>query len=206
MFHRNSSSKDGLRGYCKACISAQQSTKEYKEAKRERRNTPEQKAKIAAYNALPKCVAKRAAISEKPETKARKREIARTPEARAKRAERIKTPEYKARRAAFMERYKSSAKYKENARNSSRRRYARAKGAEGSYTKEDIDRLMFAQKGRCACCRSSIKAGYHVDHIKPIALGGSNWPHNIQLLCQPCNQQKSATHPIDFMQKRGFLL
>jgi 5-methylcytosine-specific restriction endonuclease McrA len=47
---------------------------------------------------------------------------------------------------------------------------------------------------------------YHLDHIVPLAIGGTNTDDNIQLLRQKCNQQKSAKHPIDFMQSRGFLL
>lgn len=48
--------------------------------------------------------------------------------------------------------------------------------------------------------------GYHVDHIQPLALGGSNDKTNLQLLCPTCNTKKSAKHPIDFMQSRGLLL
>jgi 5-methylcytosine-specific restriction endonuclease McrA len=47
---------------------------------------------------------------------------------------------------------------------------------------------------------------YHIDHIMPLALGGSNTDDNIQLLRQRCNNQKCAKHPVDFMQSRGFLL
>ena len=28
------------------------------------------------------------------------------------------------------------------------------------------------QRGKCACCHASIKRGYHVDHIQPLARGG----------------------------------
>lgn len=39
----------------------------------------------------------------------------------------------------------------------------------------------------------------------PIARGGSNTDDNVQLLCPACNLKKSAKHPVDFMQERGFL-
>jgi 5-methylcytosine-specific restriction endonuclease McrA len=29
---------------------------------------------------------------------------------------------------------------------------------------------------------------------------------NLQLLCQPCNNQKHVKHPVDFMREKGFLL
>lgn len=35
---------------------------------------------------------------------------------------------------------------------------------------------------------------------------GTNTDDNIQLLRKLCNLQKSAKHPVDFMQQRGFLL
>ena len=78
--------------------------------------------------------------------------------------------------------------------------------ATGKHTASDIKSLLTLQKGQCACCRISIKDGYHVDHIYPLINGGHNDKYNLQLLCQNCNLTKHAKHPIDFMQSRGFLL
>lgn len=69
-----------------------------------------------------------------------------------------------------------------------------------------IPRLGEYQRWRCAICRKGIKRKYHVDHIVPLALGGEHVPENIQLLCPTCNVRKSAKHPVDYMQERGFLL
>lgn len=66
--------------------------------------------------------------------------------------------------------------------------------------------LMTLQQGKCACCGILLDDGYHLDHIMPLALGGPHEDSNIQLLCQTCNLSKHAQHPVDFMQKRGFLL
>ena len=55
-------------------------------------------------------------------------------------------------------------------------------------------------------CTVSIADGYHVDHIQPLALGGSNDKANLQLLCPTCNLRKSAKHPVDFMRETGRLL
>lgn len=95
---------------------------------------------------------------------------------------------------------------KEKSRENCRNRRARKINAPGKNTASDIKQLMTLQKSKCAVCRCSIKNGYHVDHIVPLAKGGSNDKFNLQLLCQPCNQSKHAKDPIYFMQQRGFLL
>lgn len=67
-------------------------------------------------------------------------------------------------------------------------------------------KLFKLQKGKCACCGIPLGDKYHLDHIMPLSLGGSNTDDNMQLLRQRCNNQKHAKHPVDFMQSRGFLL
>lgn len=68
------------------------------------------------------------------------------------------------------------------------------------------EKLFLIQRGMCACCGQPLGDKYHLDHIMPLALGGTNTDDNIQLLRQRCNNQKHAKHPVDFMQSRGFLL
>jgi 5-methylcytosine-specific restriction endonuclease McrA len=76
----------------------------------------------------------------------------------------------------------------------------------GRLPRGTVTRLMSLQRGRCACCSRSIRQGFHLDHIMPLHRGGEHAPHNLQLLCGPCNLRKSAKHPVDFMQSLGFLL
>ena len=83
---------------------------------------------------------------------------------------------------------------------------ARRMSAPGSLSKGLAKRLFSLQKGLCPCCRQPLGTTYHMDHIVPLIAGGTNTDDNIQLLRNRCNQQKSAKHPIDFMQSRGFLL
>lgn len=79
--------------------------------------------------------------------------------------------------------------------------------ANGGTLSNGLEKKLFKlQKGKCPCCHQPLGENYHLDHIVPLALGGSNTDDNIQLLRQQCNLQKSAKHPIDFMQQRGFLL
>jgi 5-methylcytosine-specific restriction endonuclease McrA len=84
--------------------------------------------------------------------------------------------------------------------------HRRAKKSGGVLSRLLAQRLYKLQRGKCACCSLPLGDNYHLDHIMPLALGGSNTDDNIQLLRQRCNGQKHASHPIDFMQSRGFLL
>ena len=86
-------------------------------------------------------------------------------------------------------------------------RRARKRGAGGTYTIKDIQFLARSQKSLCIYCRTAIaKQNWHVDHIVPLALGGSNDKTNLQLLCATCNLRKHKKHPVDFAQQMGFLL
>jgi len=67
------------------------------------------------------------------------------------------------------------------------------------------EKLLKLQRGMCACCKQVLEK-YHLDHRMPLALEGLNTDENIQLLCPKCNRQKSAKHPVDFMQELGFLI
>lgn len=112
--------------------------------------------------------------------------------------------ENKEHRRAYMVEYTNANR--EAKRISIRSRYARERGAEGSFTKSDIDRIRRQQKGRCAYCRISLKHGEHIDHIVPIIKGGTNWPSNLQLTCPLCNRQKHDDDPIEWAKKKGRLL
>lgn len=86
------------------------------------------------------------------------------------------------------------------------RRRARKLQAGGNASKHDILSLFERQRGKCACCRTSIEDGYEIDHVVALAAGGSNDMINLQLLCMLCNRSKGSKDPVDFMQSRGFLL
>lgn len=85
-------------------------------------------------------------------------------------------------------------------------RRARKLNAGGKHSINDVKKLLALQQWMCACCRISIKESYHIDHIMPLAKGGTNNKENIQLLCPSCNLMKKDKYPIDFMQQQGFLL
>lgn len=86
-------------------------------------------------------------------------------------------------------------------------RRSRQKEHGGTHTPDDVKAILAAQKHRCAYCRADLrKVPYHVDHIVPLARGGSNARTNIQAACASCNRSKGAKDPIDFAQERGMLL
>lgn len=88
-----------------------------------------------------------------------------------------------------------------------RNRRAKIKGNGGTHSDADILRIRLLQKNKCACCKTDLaQSGHHVDHVIPLAMGGSNDSNNLQLMCPACNQTKAAKHPVDFMQSKGFLL
>ena len=88
-----------------------------------------------------------------------------------------------------------------------RARRARQVGAKGSHTRHDIDRLYIKQRGRCAAlhCGVSLAHGYHVDHKTPLSRGGSNYPRNLQLMCQPCNDSKGARTMKEWARYLGYV-
>jgi 5-methylcytosine-specific restriction endonuclease McrA len=86
------------------------------------------------------------------------------------------------------------------------RRRVRKHQSKGNHTAQEIQQLLEKQKFRCPYCQMSIRNGYHIDHINPLCLGGSNAIENIQLLCPPCNLRKSRKPPERFAREIGLLL
>ena len=114
---------------------------------------------------------------------------------------------YAANKAVVMERVREwNAANPEATRTRGRNYRARFKGAEGSHTGDDIKDLFVKQRGYCVYCNAKLGSDYHVDHIIPLASGGSNWPSNLQLTCANCNIRKRATDPIEFARRIGKLL
>lgn len=79
-----------------------------------------------------------------------------------------------------------------------RLRYARKKGAGGNYTLDDIRRKYEEQGGCCYWCRGPLNGTFEIDHIVPIARGGSSNSGNICCSCKPCNRRKHAKMPWEF--------
>lgn len=70
--------------------------------------------------------------------------------------------------------------------------------AAGDVALEDCQDLM--ANPICASCGSDDHI--EIDHILPIALGGTSERFNLQLLCRPCNRSKGCKHPDDWKGRR----
>ncbi|WP_235096089.1 HNH endonuclease [Streptomyces sp. A1-5] len=47
---------------------------------------------------------------------------------------------------------------------------------------------------QCAACRLSFPASaVDVDHVRPLALGGTDTDGNVQVLCRGCHRLKTCT-------------
>ena len=66
-------------------------------------------------------------------------------------------------------------------------RRARKLAAPGYATAEQIIARVEYYGRRCYMCGGPYE---HLDHVIPIARGGSNWPANLRPSCAPCNMRK----------------
>lgn len=82
------------------------------------------------------------------------------------------------------------------------KRRARKFAAGGSFTADDIKQIYQDQSGLCNGCQCDLeKSSYHVDHIMPLILMGSNRKENLQLLCPKCNLSKGGMTPTSWREK-----
>lgn len=81
-------------------------------------------------------------------------------------------------------------------------RRARKFAAGGSFTANDVKELYVKQNATCNGCQCDLAvSGYHIDHIMPLILMGSNSKENIQLLCPKCNLSKGGMTPSSWRDK-----
>lgn len=70
------------------------------------------------------------------------------------------------------------------------RRRARKLQSEGQFTAKQFRAMCDRFGGHCLCC--GVIGPLSVDHVVPLAHGGSNDIGNIQPLCKSCNQRKGV--------------
>jgi 5-methylcytosine-specific restriction endonuclease McrA len=179
-FGKHSMSKDRLRPDCRPCH--REKSKAWNAANKDKCTAA--RKRFAAANRKRCCEYVKAYVKRNPE------------KVRASRKKR-----YEETKHILKERYYSPEKQ----RVASARRRAKMKNVGGTWNMTDARRILKAQKGRCAICKSGLKKHYHVDHIHPLHRGGSNYPRNLQILCKGCNLRKSHKDPIDFSRELGLL-
>ena len=59
--------------------------------------------------------------------------------------------------------------------------------------------VAYRQEYRCAACDCLLPPGYQVDHITPLALGGTNGLSNLQALCMRCHTRKTRSQRHDLL-------
>lgn len=72
-------------------------------------------------------------------------------------------------------------------------RRARKAGAAGSATPDQVAARIAYYGGKCWMCGAPYQ---EIDHVKPVARGGPNWPSNLRPACKPCNSSKNARWPL----------
>lgn len=70
--------------------------------------------------------------------------------------------------------------------------------------KKLVRQLYDEQNGCCAYCDKPLK-DYHVDHIIPVFVGGSNRRDNLVIACPRCNHVAGAKFFKTFYDKRNYL-
>lgn len=204
-FHKNKSQKDGLQSYCKTCMKIDRKAyiesnpdkiREYK-----KKYILENQEKVKQYSISryannlerekSRSLAYKLANPEKVKYSQQKYYIANSEKRKAYTAEwRLKNP---GAGTVF-----------------SRNRRAAERKATGKHGREDIRLIFSQQRGLCANCSASLvrsgRGKYHVDHIVPLAKGGSNDRYNLQCLCPDCNMRKRDKDPFDWANQNGRLL
>lgn len=183
-FYKEAKARDGLKSQCKSCINA--SNAKYQTDNPDKCNTYKVKWKLSNPHKVKAGNAKYY-IDNKDKCDA----------ANAK----WRSDNHKKHKASIAKWWEGNPKARRIYKHNRRARSV------GKLSKGLADKLFKLQRGKCACgCKKLLGDNFHIDHIMPLALGGTNTDNNIQLLRSTCNNQKSAKHPIDFMQSRGFLL
>ena len=60
------------------------------------------------------------------------------------------------------------------------------------FTPRERSKVAFEQSYQCSACKVMLNPDWHLDHVIPLADGGTNERDNVQALCIACHTDKSA--------------
>jgi 5-methylcytosine-specific restriction endonuclease McrA len=61
-----------------------------------------------------------------------------------------------------------------------------------TFTEKEREDLHTGFKGKCNCCKKKVDLKkMHIDHIEPLACGGTNDLNSLPVLCKPCHHEKT---------------
>jgi len=66
-------------------------------------------------------------------------------------------------------------------------------------TKNEIQEVLWSTGGRCWYCGACVGDSITIDHVVPLARGGSGSRENLVPACKPCNSSKNATLVTDWL-------
>jgi hypothetical protein len=66
----------------------------------------------------------------------------------------------------------------------------------------DVQALRRVLADRCRYCDAALNGSGELDHLTPVARGGSGRSHNVTLSCMPCNRSKLAKTLDEFLSWR----
>jgi 5-methylcytosine-specific restriction endonuclease McrA len=75
------------------------------------------------------------------------------------------------------------------------RRRAQRANSDKHFTSDDIELQRKGQADNCWWCGKPMGKDWTVDHVVPLAKGGTNWPENIVLAHKSCNSSKGTKTP-----------
>ncbi|WP_352749194.1 HNH endonuclease signature motif containing protein [Mesorhizobium sp. M0615] len=67
----------------------------------------------------------------------------------------------------------------------------------------DLPSLRIVLKDRCRFCSEPLHGRGHVDHLTPVARGGTNKASNLTLCCESCNLAKTSKTRDEFFEWRA---
>lgn len=71
---------------------------------------------------------------------------------------------------------------------------------------KQIKRMYDMQEGKCAYCMAELNLNYHIEHIIPLCVGGTNKESNLCLSCPNCNLIAGTKVFVDFSSKQRWIL